>query len=292
MSSYQRGDATAAVRVLAWLGCCLAAGAAATSSVESEVSRRWKGAWVVIGVNTISGCGGNYTNNEVHGRLVSAKGGELFGPGELGVVHKVNLHRERIEVFVDLVEPVLTPRQDGPFTLYDELHCKVELRFGLEAVDSRRVEALDEFLGSFLERHPEVGKARSSEAWNRRVRESYPPDYQKTVTEYEAWKVVQFNGEVKAQLEESIEEAARLVDRIEDGPDYLAGFAAGVDDARDVGWSSDCKRLLSMSEASWVKRAPKGSGGAWKEAFGDGQRLVFHVERARRMKRCFIPPPI
>ena len=271
--------------------CFFLAAGAAGAGVESDLNRLWKGAWVVVGLETASSCSGSYTNNAVRGRLVSSKGERRFEPGELAAVHKVNVQRNRLEVFLDLVEPVLVARVDGPFTLYDESHCKAELRFELERTDRRALEALDAFLQTSFERYPSLDEAERSESWNRRTREPYPPDYDRTLAEHEIWKAIQFNGKVQTRLDESIEEAARLVDRVDDEPEYLDGFAAGVDEGRDSSWSRDCDRLLSLSEHSWVERPPKGSGDDWKDGYRDGQRLVFHLERARRLRDCFVPPP-
>lgn len=263
---------------------------ALAADAESELNNRWRGAWVVIGVNTASSCGGSYTNNEVHGRLVSARASQRFQPGELARVYKVNLNRKRVEVLVDLAEPVLLPRQDGPFTLYDESRCKVELRFDLGKT-GRSLADIEALLGGVLDRFPDEAGARAAAGWNRRLREPYPANYEEMLAEYETWKVFTVNAEVQSRIEESIEEAARVVDRLSDDSAYLTGLAQGVDDARDKGLTNNCERLVSLSESGWISRAGKEAEKEFRRGYEHGQRLVFHVERARRLKRCFVLPP-
>ena len=90
----------------------------ATAS-EPALNAGWRGAWVLIGTDTYSGCGGNFTNNAVRGRRVQSKGEYRFGTGELGTVYKINLKRKRVDVLVELAEPLRVEHREGPFTLYD-----------------------------------------------------------------------------------------------------------------------------------------------------------------------------
>lgn len=263
-----------------------------TASTESELNARWRGAWTVVQVETASGCQGSYTNNEVRGRRVQAKGAHRFSPGELATVYKINLKRKQVEVLVDLVEPVLVPHREGPFTLYDSLACKVELQIALpRGASSNSTAGLDELIGSILERHEGAESAEGSPTWNRRLREPFPEDYDETLAEYELWHAEQLNVEIAARIDEAVEEAARIVDRFDDDPDYLEGFARGVDEARDRNLNRDCERLLSMSASSFTKSASGDSDKAFREGFREGQKLVFFLETARRLPRCFVPPP-
>lgn len=256
---------------------------------EAELNARWRGAWVLIGADTFSGCGGNFTNNEVRGLRVQSKGAYRFSAGELGSVYKINLHRRRVEVLLELAEPLLAPRQDGPFTLYDELDCKVELRIGLPRGASG--DDVEELIASLIERHETRDAAEAAEAWNGRVREPYPDNYDEVLFEHQLWRAEQLNVEVADRIDEAIEEAARLVDRLDDDSDYLAGFAEGVDRARDRHFGEDCDRLLSKTVRSFVDGASRGDSEEWRDGYRDGQRLVFYLESSRRLRRCFVPVP-
>ena len=265
----------------------------AATSTESQLNARWRGAWTVLGVEAMSGCGGNYTNNEIRERRVSAKGEYRFGPGELATVYKINVKRKQVEVLVDLAEPLLAPRQEGPFTLYDTLHCKVELQIKFPpGVSSRSTSEVDELIAAVLERHDGAGSAEKSASWNGRRREPFPDDYEDTLYEYEHWRAEQVNAEVAAEIEDAIEEAARRVDRLGDDPDYLDGFAKGVARARKKNFDKDCERLLSASRSAFVKSESGDHGRAFRDGYREGQELVFFLERARRLRRCFVPPPL
>lgn len=273
------------------LAVSLCASAAAADG-QSELNDRWQGAWVLIGLDSYSDCGALYTNNEVLGDRVSSKGDHRFAAGELARVHKVDLQRRQARVLLDVAEPLLAPRREGPFTLYDDLVCKLELDLPLSSGPSEaRAEQAEGRIAAVLERHADPGSARASGAWNGRVREPYPEGYEETLARYEAWRAAQLNAAVGGAIEESVERAAKIVDRMDDGAEYLEGFAAGVDAGRDRYLPSECERLLSASEYSFVQKAPRGRDKAWGEGFGEGQALVFHLERGRKLHRCFVPVP-
>ncbi len=280
------------LRLGCWMVATLLGSAAAAADGQSELNDRWQGGWVLIGVESYSDCGFLYTNNDVRGDRVSSKGDHRFAAGELARVHKVDLKRRQVRVLLDVAEPLLAPRREGPFTLYQELGCRLELDLPLPSgSEEKRTAESERAMGALLERHPGRESARASAGWNGRVREPYPEDYEETLARYEAWRVAQLNAAVGAAIEHSVERAARIVDRLEEGAEYLEGFAAGVDEARDRYLPDECERLLSMAEYSFVENAPRGSGKEWKEGFTEGQELVFHLERGRKLHRCFVPPP-
>ena len=100
------------------------------------------------------------------------------------------------------------------------------------------------------------------------------------------------NAKVAAKIEDTVEDAARLVDRLDDDPDYLDGFASGVDRARSSPFDRSCDRLLSMSLSSFVKSGSSDHGHAFLDGYREGQELVFYLERARRLRRCFVEPAL
>ncbi|MCH7665444.1 MAG: hypothetical protein IH936_05905 [Acidobacteria bacterium] len=100
------------------------------------------------------------------------------------------------------------------------------------------------------------------------------------------------NAEVAAKIEDAVGGAARLVDRLDDDPGYLDGFASGVDRARSSHFDRSCERLLSMSLSSFVKSGSGNHERAFLDGYREGQELVFYLERARHLRRCFLPPPL
>ena len=252
---------------------------------ERELNAQWRGAWVLTRLPTQSDCGGRYTNNQVRGDLISSDGRVAFARGELGRVAKVNLNRRRIEVLVDFAEPILLEVADGPFVLYDEALCKVELRIPRAGGDDAQ---LVDSIAQTLERYTTPDLAREARLWNRRAREAYPEDYDETLAEYEVWKAQQVNAEVQTRRDESIEQAARLIRRVDPDPEYLAGFAEGVSEAREEYFGNDCAGLLSKSVYGFVEDAPRDRRSAWGKGYEDGQALYFHLEIAERLRGCYV----
>lgn len=274
------------------LGRALAAAAvlvaAPLAAAEAEINARWQGAWVLTRTAARSDCAARYTNNEVRGDLVVGDGRFSFAPGELAQVAKVNVNRRRIEVLLDLAATVLAERVDGPFTLFDEAACRVELRLPRSDGDDATIERS---VAAALERHATPTAARDSDLWNERRRADYPDDYERTLEDYEIWRAQQVNLAVQARLDEAIDEAARIARRIDDEPDYLAGLAAGIEQGRGEYYGSDCSGLLSKDVDGTVDRAPSGRSSDWEEGYEDGQRLLYFTEMARRLRACFAAPP-
>lgn len=282
--------------LLAGLGVLLAA-TTAVADLEGDLERIYKGAWVLTRVEIRSDCSGFFTNNDVNGTRVSSKGDYLFDAGELGRIEKLSLKSDRLELYVLVDEPRLMARREGPFTLYDERACKAEVRVALPREAMRASEAgpvnalVEDVVTTFDTR--EAG--RHAAAWNQRVREPYPPDYEETLARYAAWKVEQENARIAEVQNAALDEASRITARVTDEPDYLRGFAAGVDALRN--WSPPtCSFFASTSFFSVERGAPTPPRGvtdakAFARGYKDGQALVFHLEIARRARGCFQPPP-
>src|SRR5574341_1026729 len=101
MRSMRRMMAAAFLALPAVLAPALAGGLA--DSLES----RWRGAWVLTSVDTYSDCAGTHTNNRVNGALVQSKGKLRFLPGELAQVQKIDLKRSRVDLLLNLPQPLL-----------------------------------------------------------------------------------------------------------------------------------------------------------------------------------------
>jgi hypothetical protein len=277
------GRAAAALAVLGGLALATSARAA---DLEQTLNARWRGGWVVVTPAIASACDGFYSDNAVVGTRTDSRARRRFEAGELARLERIAVKRARIDVFLDLAEGVLEPRQEGPFTLYEALTCKVQLQVPVDAkADPARVEAR---LAELLELHDTAAAAEASRAWNGRRREPYPADYQRTLARYEAWRAEQQNAAVGERLDDAIEEAALAKERIRTDPDYLEGFAAGVEKARGRAFG-DC---ASLAAGSFYPDSAGGSrSSTWKRGYEDGQRLAWNLELARRLRRCFVPVP-
>lgn len=264
----------------------------APASTEGDLNRTWNGSWVVVGLETYSACERGYTDNEVRGDRVVGRGPHPFDSGELAVVHKIRLRRTQVEVLLDLVEPLLVEYQDGPFTLYRQATCKVELEIPVpRGIPFRReVKEIDTAIARLLDHHPTVTSAQRSPGWNGRVVEAFPADYQETLFEYQLWKSDQVNGEIHEKRNNALANATRRLSHMDDDPEYLAGFAEGVEEAGDEHFGN-CDALLSMSVYSFTHDPPQDRNSDWQDGYQEGQELVFYVELAHRLGDCFIPPP-
>jgi hypothetical protein len=272
--------------LVAALAACLASGAAGAADLESQLAARWKGAWVIVRPAIASDCGGFYTDNVVRGARVESRGDHRLPGGELARVEKIVVRwGGRIDVFLDLAEQLLVAHSDGPFTLYDPRSCKVQLE--LEGAGKRGLAEAEAALAGPLELHASAAEAEASPAWNHRQREPFPDDYERTLAAHAAWKATQTNVAVDKRMDEAIAEAARLTERVRDEPDYLAGFAAGVERARDHSFG-DCGGLI---DASFYPDTVRGKSDAYDAGYADGQRLAFDVGLLARLRGCYVAVP-
>ena len=251
------------------------------AGLEDTLNALFRGGWVVVKVPISSSCDGFYNDNDVVGTRVESKARRGFGSGELARVERIGAKRGRVDVFLDIAEQVLEERREGPFTLYEPLSCRIQLKVPVpERADAAAAEAR---LAELLELHGSEREAAASPAWNGRRREPFPENYEETLAAYESWKAAQVNLAVQERMDDAIEEAARINDRMRSDPEYLQGFAAGVEKEKDR-HHGDCPSLLR----STFRPENKGSGD-WKRGYEDGQRLAWNLELLRKLKECFVP---
>lgn len=270
------------------------------SNLERSLESRWRGAWILTNVDTYSDCAGTHTNNRVNGELVSSRGRIRFRPGELAQVVKVDLKRSRLDLLLNLSEPILVSLQDGPFTLYNEARCLIELEVELprEVVSRDNLDGVDTALRPILRRHTGQDEAMRTKTWNHRKRDPYPADYERTLVEHRVWKAQQTNAAIQARIDRAMAETSRLADRVTSDPDYLKGFTAGIEAMHSVDLGR-CGDLLSRDFSS-VAPAPARlalaafageAANRYTSGFQDGQRLVFGLESLRRLPQCMVPVP-
>ncbi|MES1243237.1 MAG: hypothetical protein ABUT39_16620 [Acidobacteriota bacterium] len=267
------------------LGSALPVGVRA-AGMEDGLNAHWRGGWVVIRPSLASSCDEYYNDNFMAGDRAESSARRRFDPGEVARVERIGVKRGRVDIFLDLAEGVLEERHDGPFTLYDPKECKVQLQVPVPArAEATAVEAR---LGELFDLHDSRQEAEASPGWNRRRREPFPKNYEQTLAAYESWKAAQVNAAVMARLDSAIEDAARLNDRIRSEPEYLEGFAKGVDRGQDR-VQGDCPSLARASFSP--DSGDHGKSSDWRRGYEDGQRLAWNLELMRRLKECFMPAP-
>jgi hypothetical protein len=274
----------------------LLAASAHAADLEKELAGRWRGSWVIVNVDVRSDCTAAYTNNRLNGRRVAGSGSFSFGAGELAQIDKVDLHRARLDLKLALAEPVRASWQEGPFTLYRQASCRIELEAELprEVVAKKDLGAVERALGQVLERYDARPDAEGSKTWNGREVEPYPDDYEATLAEHGRWKAEQANAAVQQRLVQVEAEAARVADRIASDPEYVAGFAQGVERSRSLSWPA-CEAMVSGGVEALVVHAPTGTRSDAERrrdrGFEDGQRLLVSLELRRRLPGCFVDAP-
>lgn len=256
------------------------------ADLEKDLNARWRAGLVVVKVPIASSCDGFYNDNDVVGNRVDSDARRRFDAGELARVERIGVRRGRVDVFLDLTEGVLEEIHDGPFTLYEPRTCKIQLRIPIpDRTDTARAETR---LSELLELHESAREAEASSLWNRRRREPFPENYEETLAEYQSWKAARTNAAIQTRMDAAIEEASRISDRLRSTPEYLEGFAAGVDKQRDRSFG-DCGSLPGSSFSP--DSAGGGKSSDWNRGYEDGQRLAYNLELLRRLKGCFVPVP-
>jgi hypothetical protein len=260
--------------------------------LEDTMRSRWKGAWVLLKAEAASGCDGSFTNNSVSaGRIIPA-GGHRLGVGELGRVDNVHVKRQRVDVLIGLAEPLLIAFSDGPFDLVRQDPCRIELQFAtprgmIKAADAS---AIDQILGTVLERHVGQDSAMASALYNGRQVEPFPRDWEDTLAAYEEWKREQVYAQIADRLGRALEEAVRITNRVKTGAAYGDGLAAGMRGYHGNLSGKDCPKLAEKSFYASGGSVPSDYSGSskkdWQNGHREGQLLAFNVDLAERLESC------
>ncbi len=265
---------------------------ALASALEDRMERDLKGAWATLRVEVYSNCSGAYNDNHVNASGVSAKADRRFEPGEVVKIDRIKVKRSRVDLLLTLAEPILKSNPDGPFVLYFEAPCKIQLIFEVprewvKAGDHRKIlSEIDQRLTTFST----YEAARTSALWNGRERDPFPDDYELTLVRHEIWKAEERNLEIQARTDQALQTALQAASGVSDDPEYLKGFADGVQNMKF--WSeNDCDRLISARFSSNSDRPPKGSNRRYKPGYRDGQELIFNLILAKRLEGCYVPVP-
>lgn len=191
-----------------------------------ETLGEWRGQWVVVRTEVFSDCMDCVTVNDLEPGGVRSDGVRRFDPGELGRVRDLEVKRQRLEVTVDLAEPLLVSSPRAGFVLFDERDCGLRLRIPIARSTARAGDAaaLDEHLRAVFERWPGLDEARASPSWNGRVRQAAPDGHRSTLEAYRAWRT----GWAETVTEAAWRVMSQVVAR-HAGDLYLEGFAEGVE---------------------------------------------------------------
>lgn len=267
---------------------------AAAGALQKEIKSRWLGAWIVTRVDVYSDCSGLHTNNRINGDLVKSSGSHRFHDGELARLNKVDLNRSRLDLMLSLTQPILVPSPDGPFTLYKELNCKVELEVEIprDVVKSQNVDEIEKAMLQIVERHSNEDSATSSAAYNGRERDPYPDDYEQTLHAHAVWTAEQTNQAILAKIERAKRETRQLADRITSDADYLEGFLSGVETAKAQDLNA-CSRLMTidLDRRSGSSQPDDAQQARILRGRTDGSNLIYSLAMERNLPDCLVELP-
>jgi len=275
-------------------GVLMLAATGFASELDDLLNQKLRGAWAVLAVEVYSGCAGTYSDNQVSDAGVTSKARYRFEPGELVKVDKLNAKRQRVDLMLSLDVPLRTSRRDGPFELFDDLECQVQLivpisREDIKSSNDAAVTARFEDLITF---YPSLEDARESDAWNGREIEPLPADYDHTLARYAVWKAEQTNAAIGEAVRRAIDDAADVADSLSDDAEYLEGFGEGAEAMTSFS-TTDCSSLLGTSFAFHDSSPPKTKTKRWRDGWRDGQELIFNILLAERLQACRVQvPPI
>ena len=270
----------------------MAAAVSPASELGGRLDRELKGGWGVLELEVYSACGGTYSDNEVGSAGVASKARNRFAAGELVKIDDVKVKRQRVDLLLTLDAPLTVSRTDGPFELFDQRSCRVQLMVYVprELVKSANLDALLTEVKKHITLYASRDDAELSGDWNGREMEPLPDDYEETVQGHAVWKAEQTNAAVRDGIDHALSEAAEAVEDLDNDADYLAGFAEGAEKMGDL-TVTNCDSLLNLSFTSYRKNADSDKSRGWKDGWNDGQKLVFHVLLADRLRSCLVPVP-
>jgi len=265
----------------------LISGFATAGQLEDQLRAHWQGAWVVVVGDVYSNCNGFFSNNDVQQGRSTSKANHAFRAGELGKIHKIDVKRSRISVFILIEEPILNQRQDGPFTLFNEVSCKAELRFklGRATIKNADFAAINAVLEKAMHRFQSKSEASRASVYNGRERRPFPEDYEATLAAHSEWQVEQRNLAIERKIVEAQEEVDRILDRLDSDREYATGFVEGIR-AMKKKYFGNCEQLIAAQIYQFDTKPSGRITAKYKEGYDDGQHLAFNQEIAHRLRQC------
>jgi len=249
----------------------------ALADAEGDLRARWTGTTVVTKVPVFSECTDHFTDNAVPTGGVPRGAGLRFGAGEIATVDKIDVTWTRIDVSIGFLEPYRLSWTDGPYTLFDQRRCRVQLKLELPRDVRKDPSKAGAAIAALLDPFPNAAEARRVEA--------YPANWERTRAEYETWHATRVNGAIQERVATLLREAQDTIDRARDDDSYQRCFGKG---ARSRSYQSfgSCESLLDTYFVT--------SGSCENQhGFDDGQRLAWTVGLVRALSACYVPagPP-
>jgi len=271
------------------------------TAVRNQIEDRWTGRWVVTRTETRSDCAGVYTDNLASGPRVASRGRQRFVAGTPARVDSVDVTRSQISLRLTLSEVLLVTRTYRDITLRDEARCQVDLKIivppGLfEGADLMGLDGIIELL---IDRYRNEESALLASNFLPVDDPVYATERAEAVAAHQEWKVEQASRAYEARMSQWVSQTTRLSGQISTDPDYLDGFARGVEAGR-AGPARACADIVRNGPAVQVggpvaAHAAKGRRQKnWARGYEDGVRLTQGLQAIQLMPQCApsaAPPP-
>ena len=259
------------------------------------IEHRWVDAWVVTSAETFSECNGFYTDNWLRGGQVSSHGRIDVPAGTPAHVDMVSISESQVAFSMTVSERLLVTREHRDFTLQAEARCQIDLKLTLPpgmsaAQDILGVESL---VDPVMKRYPTENAAVLAAGFLPSTEPAYAAQLQTAIAQQREFESRQQSEAIDARMRQWVSQTQRIQGRISNDPDYLAGFARGVEAGRATAVTK-CEQLATAEPAmlpgggpSTATFASKGSRQkAWSRGYEDGVHLTHGLEAIRILPQC------
>ena len=260
-----------------------------------SIENRWLDAWVVTSADTYSECNGFYTDNRLRGDQVSSHGRIDVPIGTPAHVDMVTLSASEAVFSMTMSQKLLVTREHRDFTLQAEARCQVDLKVMLPPgmKGEQDILGIEALVQPAMKRYPTEDAAVLAAGFLPQDDPAYASAHQTAIARQQEFESRQTAEAIDARMSQWVSQTQRIQGRISNDPDYLAGFARGVEAGRATALTK-CEQLataepamLPMSGPSAATFASKGSRQkAWSRGYEDGIQLTHGLEAIRILPQC------
>src|SRR5262245_48444446 len=226
------------------------------SGPKPSVENRWRDAWVVTAAETFSECNGFYTDNRLRGDSVASRGRIDVPAGTPAHVDLVTVGPSEVVFSMTMSQKLLVTREHRDFTLRSEASCRVDLKVmlppGMGGQDILGVEAL---VQPVLKRYASENAAILAAGFLPGDDPSYAAAHGTAMAQQHEFETRQQAEAIDARMAQWVNQTQRIQGRISNDPDYLAGFARGVEAGKATAVTK-CEELASAQQAMLAMRGP------------------------------------
>jgi phosphopantetheinyl transferase (holo-ACP synthase) len=259
------------------------------------IAARWTDAWVVTSAATFSECNGTYTDNWLSGGRVRSHGHEDVPAGTPAHVDAVTVSAAHVTLSLTMSQSLLVTREYRDYTLHASARCQVDLKVllppGMSA--SEDILGVESLIQPLLRRFANEEAAVEAAGFGPGNETTAAAERDTALAQQKEFEERQRSEAVDARMGQWISQTSRIPAQISNDPDYLAGFARGVE-AGKVSPAAKCQDLVSTEPVMQPARgtaaasfAAKGSRQkAWSRGYDDGLHLAQGLEAIRVLPQC------